>query len=103
MKENKQTEEKPQPEQGSNNNISRRDFLKYGVGAAAVVAGATALMGKILLPTDQPKQPAANDSAEPIVASVTGDQLTVMNGAVSVKVKDAGLAAQIADKLKAEN
>ena len=103
MKENKKTGEEFESEQDSNNKISRRDFLKYGVGAAAVAAGATALMGRIPIPAEQPKTPAANDSAEPIVASVSGDQLTVMNGAVSVKVKDAGLAAQIADKLRGGN
>ncbi len=103
MKENKKTDEKFESEQESSNKISRRDFLKYSAGVAAVVAGATALMGKIPIPAEQPKTPAANDSAEPIVASVSGDQLTVMNGQVSVKVKDAGLAAQIADKLRAGN
>ena len=103
MKENKKTDEKSESEQDSGNKISRRNFLKYGVGAAVVAAGATALMGRIPIPAEQPKAPAANDSAEPIVASVSGDQLTVMNGAVSVKVKDAGLAAQIADKLRAGN
>ena len=103
MKENKKTDEKLEAEQSSGNKISRRNFLKYGVGAAAVAAGATALMGKIPLPAEQPKTPPANDNAEPIVASVSGDQLTVMNGQVSVKVKDAGLAAQIADKLRAGN
>ena len=103
MKENETTDEKSQSEQESSNKISRRDFLKYGVGVAAVAAGATALMGKIPIPAEQPKTPAANDSSEPIVASVSGDQLTVMNGQVSVKVKDAGLAAQIADKLRAGN
>jgi len=103
LKENKKTDEKLEAEQSSGNKISRRNFLKYGVGAAAVAAGATALMGKIPLPAEQPKTPAANDSAEPIVASVSGDQLTVMNGQVSVKVKDAGLAAQIADKLRTGN
>jgi len=102
LKENKKTDEKFESEQDSNN-ISRRDFLKYGVGAAAVAAGATALMGRIPIPAEQPKTPAANNSAEPIVASVSGDQLTVMNGTVSVKVKDAGLAAQIADKLRGGN
>ena len=101
MKENEKTDEKLESEQESSSKISRRDFLKYGVGVAAVAAGATALMGKIPIPPDQPKTPAANDSAEAIVASVSGDQLTVMNGQVSVKVKDAGLAAQIADKLRA--
>jgi len=101
LKKNKKTDEKLESEQHSSNRISRRNFLKYGVGAAAVAAGATALMGKIPVPAEQPKTPAANNSAEPIVASVSGDQLTVMNGQVSVKVKDAGLAAQIADKLRA--
>jgi TAT (twin-arginine translocation) pathway-exported protein len=98
-------EENSQQGQESNNKISRRNFLKYGLGAAAVAAGATALMGRIPIPADQPKSPAPapNDSAEPIVASVSGDQLTVMNGSVSVKVKDAGLAAQIADKLRSGN
>ena len=103
MKDNKKLDEKLGSEQESSSKISRRDFLKYGVGVAAVAAGATALMGKIPIPAEQPKPPAANDSAEPIVASVSGDQLTVMNGQVSVKVKDAGLAAQIADKLRAGN
>jgi hypothetical protein len=105
LKENKKTDEKSESEQDSSNKnkISRRNFLKYGVGAAAVAAGATALMGRIPIPAEQPKAPAPNDSAEPIVASVSGDQLTVMNGAVSVKVKDAGLAAQIAEKLRAGN
>jgi len=103
LKENKKTDEKLEAEQNSGNKISRRNFLKYGVGAAAVAAGATALMGKIPLPAERPKTPPANDNAEPIVASVSGDQLTVMNGQVSVKVKDAGLAAQIADKIRAGN
>ncbi len=101
LKQNKNTDEKTESERDSNNKISRRDFLKFGLGAAAVAAGATALMGKIPIPAEQPKTPAVNDSAEPIVASVSGDQLTVMSGQVSVKVKDAGLAAQIADKLRA--
>ena len=103
MKDNKKLDEKLESEQESSSKISRRDFLKYGVGVAAVAAGATALMGKIPIPAEQPKAPAANDSAEPIVASVSGDQLTIMNGQVSVKVKDAGLAAQIAEKLRAGN
>jgi TAT (twin-arginine translocation) pathway signal sequence len=103
LKENKKTDEKFESEQESNNKLSRRDFLKYGVGVAAVAAGATALMGKIPTLGEQQKAPAANDSAEPIVASVSGDQVTVMNGQVSVKVRDSGLAAQIADKLRAGN
>jgi TAT (twin-arginine translocation) pathway-exported protein len=103
LKDDKKLDEKLESEQESSSKISRRDFLKYGVGVAAVAAGATALIGKIPIPPEPPKTPAANDSAEPIVASVSGDQLTVMNGQVSVKVKDAGLAAQIADKLRAGN
>ena len=103
LKENKKTDEKVDSEPDYSNKISRRDFLKFGVGAAAVAAGATALMGKIPVPAEQQKTPPANNSVEPIVASVSGDQLTVMNGQVSVKVKDAGLAAQIADKLREGN
>ncbi|HZY46227.1 MAG TPA: hypothetical protein VFE96_00375 [Candidatus Bathyarchaeia archaeon] len=99
MREN-ESGEKPQPNQESKDKISRIDFLKYGIGAAAVVAGATALMGKIPVPENRPRTPVPNDSAEPIVASVTGDQLTIMNGTDSIKVKDAGLAAQIVDKLR---
>ena len=88
-------------ENSSNKKVSRREFLKYGVGVAAVAAGATALMGKIPLPDGQPtsKNPAANDSSEPIVATVTGDQITVMNGQTIIKTKDSGLAALIAEKM----
>ena len=82
------------------NKVSRREFIKYGVGITAVAVGATALMGKIPLPLEQPKRiPAANDSSEPIVATVSGDQVTVMNGQLVVKTKDAGLAALIAEKV----
>ncbi len=100
LTEEKKATEKNEREKESTK-ISRRDFLKYGVGVAAVAAGATALMDRIPLPKAQPRIPAPNDSAEPIVAAVSGDQLTVMNGQVSVKVKDAGLAALIAEKLQA--
>ena len=88
-------------ENSSNKKVSRREFLKYGVGVAAVAAGATALMGKIPLIEDLPakKTPASNDSSEPIVATVTGDQVTVMNGQTVVKTKDSGLAALIAEKM----
>jgi hypothetical protein len=92
-----------EPEDSSNKKVSRREFLKYGVGVAAVAAGATALMGKIPLPERQPakKTPAANDSSEPIVATVNGDQVTVMNGQAIVKTRDSGLAALIAEKVSA--
>ena len=82
-------------ENNQNKKVSRREFLKFGVGVAAVAAGATALMGKIPLPAGQPskKTPAANESSEPIVATVSGDQVTVMNGQTIVKTKDSGLAA----------
>ena len=91
-------------ESNSNKKVSRREFLKYGVGVAAVAAGATALMGKIPLPEDQPtkRTPAANDSSEPIVATVSGDQITVMNGQTIIKTKDSGLAALIAEKVNGE-
>jgi len=90
-----------EPEDSSNKKVSRREFLKYGVGVAAVAAGATALMGKIPLPEGQPakKTPSANDSSEPIVATVNGDQVTVMNGQTIIKTKDSGLAALIAEKM----
>ncbi len=99
MKEYK-TERKLDSERESKNKITRRDFLKYGVGVAAVAAGATALMGKIPLPGEPSKAPSTNDSSEPIVVSVKGDQLTVMSGHSAVKVRDPGLSAQIAEKLR---
>jgi hypothetical protein len=99
------SEERVENESGniSNKKVSRREFLKYGVGVAAVAAGATALMGKIPLPKEQPtkRTPAANNSSEPIVATVTGDQITVMNGQTIIKTKDSGLAARIAEKVSA--
>ena len=87
----------------TNKKVSRREFLKYGVGVAAVAAGATALMGKIPLPEGQPtkKTTPPNDSSEPIVATVRGDQVTVMNGQTIIKTKDSGLAALIAEKMSA--
>jgi TAT (twin-arginine translocation) pathway signal sequence len=90
-------------DRSSDSNISRRDFLKYSVGVAAVTAGSAALMGKVSfpMPKEQAKTPSSNDSLEPIVAAVNGDELTVMSGHVSVKVKDAGLAGLISEKLKA--
>jgi len=98
-------EERTENEPGNNQNkkVSRREFLKYGVGVAAVAAGATALMGKIPLLEERPtkKTPAVNDSSEPIVATVAGDQVTVMNGQTIVKTKDSGLAALIAEKMSA--
>src|SRR2546427_9981246 len=92
-------------EGSSNKKVSRREFLKYGVGVAAVAAGATALMGKIPLLEERPtkKTPAVNDSSEPIVATVAGDQVTVMNGQTIVKTKDSGLAALIAEKMSARD
>ena len=97
-------DERVENESENNSNkkgVSRREFLKYGVGVAAVAAGATALMGKIPLPEGQSakKTPAANDSSEPIVATVSGDQVTVMNGQKVSKTKDSGLAALIAEKV----
>ena len=93
-----------EPENNSNKKVSRREFLKYGVGVAAVAAGATALMGKIPMPEDQPTRriPATINSSEPIVATVSGDQITVMNGQTIVKTKDSGLAALIAEKVSGE-
>ena len=99
------SEERTENESENNQNkkVSRKEFLKFGVGVAAVAAGATALMGKIPLPEGQPskKTPAANENSEPIVATVSGDQVTVMNGRTIVKTKDSGLAALIAEKMSA--
>lgn len=69
-----------------------------------MAVGATAMMGKIPIPgiihpSETRKTPAANDSSEPIVATVSGDQVTVMNGQVISKIRDSGLAALIAEKL----
>jgi len=90
-----------EPENTSNKKVSRREFLKYGVGVAAVAAGATALMGKIpLLEEQSTKTPGVNNSSEPIVATVEGDQVTVMNGQTVSKTRDSGLAALIAEKMK---
>ena len=100
-------EEKPDEKSdgSSNSNISRRDFLKYSVGVAAVTAGSAALMGKVSfpLPKEQTKTTSTNNSVEPIVAAVKGDELTVMSGHVSVKVRDAGLAGLISEKLNTGN
>ncbi len=66
-----------------------------------MVAGATALMGKIPLPADQPKTPATtNYSSEPIVVTVEGEHVTVMTGHSEVKLKDPGLAGEIASKIQ---
>ena len=97
-------EKKSEDEKGK---ISRREFLKYGAGVAAVAVGATALMGKIPLHIasngQSVRNPPSNDSSEPIVATVSGDQVTVMNGQVIVKTKDSGLAALIAEKVNSGN
>ena len=96
---------KPVTSEEASTKISRRDFIKFGVGAAAVTASAAAFMGKLPLSLEQPKsQPAApRNSSEPIVATVRGDQVTVMNGHDSIKVKDPVLAALIAGRLGVGN
>ena len=99
MKAEERVEKEPQ--NSSNKKVSRREFLKYSAGVAAVAAGATALMGKIPLIEEQPakKTPAVNSSSEPIVATVEGNQVTVMNGQTVIKTTDSGLAALIAEKM----
>ena len=100
MKDEKSTEKE---QENAQKGVSRREFLKIGAGVAAVAVGATALMGKIPLPLDQSaqsrKNPVSNDSSEPIVATVSGDNVTVMNGQVISKTRDSGLAALIAEKV----
>lgn len=96
------TEETKDPETREKK-VSRREFLKYS-SVAAVAAGAAAMMTKLpIASTQMNSSPARNASEEPIVATVSGDQLTVMNGEVSVKVKDPSLAALIAEKLSGVN
>ena len=92
------TEETKEPHPGEKK-VSRREFLKYS-SVAAVAAGAAAMINKVpITSTQMNSSPARNASEEPIVATVSGDQLTVMNGEASVKVKDPSLAALIAEKL----
>ena len=96
------TEEPKAPKTGGKK-VPRREFLKY-TSVAAVAAGAVAMIDKLPIASTQTNSsPARNASEEPIVATVSGDQLTVMNGEVSVKVKDPGLAALIAEKLNGGN
>lgn len=88
----------------SKSKVSRRDFLKYSAGVAAVAAGAAATLGKVSLPLSENK-PAASPgalSSEPIVVSVNGEELTVMSAQGEVKVRDSALAAAIAEKAKQE-
>jgi secreted PhoX family phosphatase len=86
----------------SKGKVSRRDFLKYSAGVAAVAAGAAATLGKVSLPLSE-NRPAASAnqlSSEPIVVSVNGEELTVMSAQGEVKVRDSALAAAIAEKVR---
>ncbi len=81
----------------SSRKISRREFLKYSAGVAAVAAGATAIMGKIPLPSTSSKpNPTTQNSTDAMVVTVRGDELTLISGEKSVKMKDATLAAALA-------
>jgi hypothetical protein len=104
----KKDKTKPAVKAESPTGISRRDFIKFSVGAAAVTVSAAGLMGKLPLSLAQPKSQTPSptvprNGAEPIVATVRGDQVTVMTGQDSVKIKDPILAALIAGKLEAGN
>ena len=108
LSQEKNAIEKPGPEKESKK-ISRREFLKYGVGVAAVAAGATVLMGGLPIPTgatnsSQTKATSTSQSRAtsktPLVVMVKGDELTVMNGNDEVVVKDADLASAIAAKME---
>lgn len=80
--------------------VSRRDFLKYSAGVAAVAAGAAATLGKIPLPSpDTGKAPSTlSHSSEPMVVSVNGDELTLLTGHKEIKVKDPALASELASR-----
>ncbi len=84
----------------SKGKLSRRDFLKYSAGVAAVAAGASAVLGKLPLPSPETSKasPAPSTKSGPIVVAVNGDELTVMSGHSEVKVKDPALAAEIASR-----
>ncbi len=85
-------------------NISRREFLKYGVGVVAVAAGATALMGRLPMPTGTPGTPQIGrtrpTSSTPLIVMVKGDELIVMNETGEVVVRDSSLASAIASKME---
>ncbi len=92
--ENNQTEE-PQ------RNVTRRDFLKYSAGVAAVAVGAGTILGNLTLPSVEPTAPQNRTISDaPLVVHVNGDEVTVMSGDNEVKVKDAGLASAIASKMQ---
>ncbi len=85
--------------------LSRRDFLKYSAGVAAVAAGAAALMDKLPFASPQSEKgpaPAQASNGEPMVVAVQGDELTLITGDRSVKVKDATLAAMLAGRSEEE-
>ncbi len=66
-----------------------------------MAAGATALMGRLPIPTGTTnKSQARPKSSSPLVVMVKGDELTVMNGNDEVVVKDASLASAIASKME---
>ncbi len=81
--------------------ITRRDFLKYSAGVAAVAAGAGTLLGGLPFPSGTTSSPQArSNSNTKLVVMVNGDELTVMSGDSEIVVKDAGLASAIAGKMK---
>ncbi len=100
MRKNEETVDQLDSDAKPVSKISRRDFLKYGAGVTAVAVGATALMGKIPLPADLPKPVAINEKTSTIIVTVEGDELTVMSGQSEVKLKDSGLAGEIASKIR---
>ena len=84
----------------SQGNLSRRDFLKYSAGVAAVAAGASAMLAKLPLPSTDTAKPSVSPSKNsgPIIVAVNGDELTVMSGQSETKVRDPALAAEIASR-----
>ena len=102
MRKSKEPTEQLGSDEKHADKISRRDFLKYGVGVTAVAVGATALMGKIPLSASDTRQsaPRAPSTSDPIIVAVYGDELTVMKGNQEVTLKDSGLAGVIASKVR---
>ncbi len=80
-------------------NLTRRDFLKYGAGVAAVAAGAAAMLDKIPFKSSElSKTPTPISNGEAMVVAVQGDVLTLITGERSVRVRDANLASILASK-----
>jgi len=100
-KDSKLNDSDNQTKEETQRKITRRDFLKYSAGVAAVAAGAGTLLGGLPLPSSTTSSPQARSNSNTrLVVMVNGDELTVMSGDSEKVVKDAGLASAIAGKME---